>query len=127
MIVVDASVIVRGLDADGPARMLLVDGDPRAPHVADQEVAQALRGQVIRGVMSAEVAQTRLLRYLRLGLRRYPSVGLLPRIWSLRENLTAYDATYVALAEALDCPLATADLRLAEAPGRTCEIIRVAA
>jgi predicted nucleic acid-binding protein len=90
-------------------------------------VAQALRGQVIRGVMSAEVAQTRLLRYLRLGLRRYPSVGLLPRIWSLRENLTAYDATYVALAEALDCPLATADLRLAEAPGRTCEIIRVAA
>jgi predicted nucleic acid-binding protein len=125
MIVVDASVIVRGLDRDGPARMLLVDGDPRAPHVADQEVAQALRGQVVRGVMTSDDAGVRLLRYVRLGMRRYPTVNLLPRIWSLRDNLTAYDATYVALAEALDCPLATADLRLAHAPGTTCEIIRV--
>jgi predicted nucleic acid-binding protein len=127
MVVVDASVIVRGLDRDGPAPTLLVDGDARAPHLAHQEVAQALRGQVLPGLMSTEAAEARLLRRVRLGLRRHPSVALLPRIWSLRTSLTADDATYVALAEVLECPLATADTRLAEAPGPACEIIRVAA
>jgi predicted nucleic acid-binding protein len=127
MIVVDASVIVRGLDADGPARMLLIDGDPQAPHVADQEVAQALRGQVIRGVMTIEAAEARLIRYVRLGVRRHPTVGLLPRIWSLRDNLTAYDATYVALAELLGCPLATGDRGIARAAGIRCEIVLPAA
>ena len=48
---------------------------------------------------------------------RYPHAALLPRIWDLRENLTAYDASYVALAETLDAPLVTADARLARAPG----------
>jgi predicted nucleic acid-binding protein len=127
MIVADASVIVRGLERDGPARLLLVDGNVQVPHVADQEVAQALRGQVIRGLVTAPAAEARLAHYRRLGLRRYPAVNLLPRIWSLRDNLSAYDATYVALAEALDCPLATGDLRLAHAPGIACEVIRVAA
>ncbi len=127
MMVADASVIVRGLDIDGPARLLLIDGRLQAPHVADQEVAQALRGQVIRGAMTAHAAEERLVRYRRLGLRRHPSTGLLPRIWALRDNLSAYDASYVALAEALDCPLATMDLRLAGAPGIACEVIRVAA
>jgi predicted nucleic acid-binding protein len=55
-------------------------------------------------------------------VRRYAAVGLLPRIWVLRENLTAYDATYVALAEELVCALVTADPRLAAAPGPKCPI-----
>jgi predicted nucleic acid-binding protein len=126
MIVVDASVVVSGLDRDGPARRLLIEGGPQVPHVADLEVAQALRGQVLRGRMEPTDAWDRLLRYVRLGVRRHPATGLLPRVWSLRGNLTAYDASYVALAEALGCPLATADGRLAQAPGIDCEVILVA-
>lgn len=55
-------------------------------------------------------------------MRRFAAVGLLPRIWELRDNLTAYDATYVALAEALACELLPADARLARAPGPTCPV-----
>jgi predicted nucleic acid-binding protein len=53
---------------------------------------------------------------------RVPAVGLLQRIWELRENLSGYDATYVAVAETLETPLLTADARLARAPGPTCPI-----
>ena len=123
MIVADASVIVHGLERDGPSRLLLIDGDVRVPHLADQEVAQALRAQVQRGLATSTAAEARLTRWRALGVRRYAAVGLLPRVWALRENLSAYDASYVALAEALGCPLATADRRLARAPGPTCEMV----
>ena len=58
----------------------------------------------------------------RLALMRYPMVGLLKRIWALRDNLSAYDASYVALAESLDCALVTADARLSNAPDLRCPI-----
>ena len=58
-------------------------------------------------------------------LRRYPHDLLLPRVWSLRHNLTAYDATYIALAEALDAPLLTRDERLAAAPGHSAQVLLV--
>ena len=58
----------------------------------------------------------------RLGIERVGAAGLLGRIWELRENLSAYDATYVAVAEALEVPLVTADGRLARAPGSRCTI-----
>ncbi len=61
----------------------------------------------------------------RLGLERVGVSGLLGRVWELRENLSAYDATYVALAEALESPLVTADGRLARAPGPRCTITLV--
>jgi predicted nucleic acid-binding protein len=67
-------------------------------------------------------ARAALGRWARLGLRRYAAVGLLSRIWELRDNLSAYDATYVALAEASGCDLVTADARLARAPGPKCAI-----
>jgi predicted nucleic acid-binding protein len=92
------------------------------PHLADSEVAHALRAQVLRGRVGADHARVALMRWARLGVRRYAAVGLLPRIWELRDNLTAYDATYVALAEQLACELVTADARLAGAPGPTCPI-----
>lgn len=126
MIVVDASVIVPALRRAGPARQVLLDDDVHVPHLADSEVAQTLRTHVLRGWSAPEVAELKLGRWVRLGVRRHPARALLPRVWSLRDNLSAYDATYVALAEALDCPLATADGRLANAPGIDCEVIRIA-
>ena len=95
------------------------------PHLADQEVVQALRNQTRRGLTSPGSARDRLRRWQLLGVRRHPVRGLLLRIWALRESLSAYDATYVALAEALGCRLATGDLRLARSPGLGCEVVTV--
>jgi predicted nucleic acid-binding protein len=77
---------------------------------------------VLRGTVGAADAQAALAPWTRLGGRRFAVVGLLDRIWELRDNVAAYDATYVALAEALGCELVTADGRLAQAPGPTCSI-----
>jgi predicted nucleic acid-binding protein len=63
-----------------------------------------------------------LSRWSRLEVHRYPAGGLLARIWALRDGVSAYDAAYVALAEALGCPLLTADSRLAAAPALRCEV-----
>jgi predicted nucleic acid-binding protein len=127
MIVADASLIIGALRRSGPARRVLLEDDVHVPHLVDSEVAQTLRNHVLRGWSAADMAEEKLGRWQRLGVRRHSVRALLPRIWSLRDNLSAYDATYVALAEALGCPLATGDLRLVRAPGVACEIIRVAA
>ena len=125
MIVLDASAAVLALLHDGNARRLLATRAIGVPYLADPEVMNALRGRVIRGQVAADVARFALDRWVRLGVRRFGAIGLLPRIWELRENLTAYDANYVALAEALACDLVTADSRLARAPGPTCAILVV--
>lgn len=120
MIVLDASAAVLGLLTDGPARHHLAHDPVAVPHLVDAEVAHALRAQVRRRTVSVEEGRRLLRRWTRLGVRRFPCVGLMERIWELRENVSTYDATYVALAEALDCPLVTADARLAGATGPTC-------
>jgi len=122
VIVVDASLAVLGLLNDGDARRALVSEAVAVPHLADSEVAQALRSQARRQLVDARAARVCLDRWSRLGIRRFPAVGLLGRVWELRDNLSAYDATYVALAEAIGCQLVTADARLAAAPGPTCPI-----
>ncbi len=122
MIVVDASAAVLALFNDGDARRALAFEAVAVPHLADSEVVHAVRAHVLRGDVGADVAGGAIDRWSRLGLRRFGVVGLLPRIWELRDNLTACDATYVALAEALACQLVTADARLARAPGPTCPI-----
>jgi predicted nucleic acid-binding protein len=122
VIVLDASAAILALLGDGDARRSLATETVGIPHLADSEIAQVLRGQVLRGHASAADAGRALAAWSRLGVRRFPAAGLLGRIWQLRDNLTAYDATYVALAEALDCDLVTADARLAGAPGPTCPI-----
>lgn len=122
MIVLDASVAVLALLNDGEARRSVASETVAVPHLIDAEVAHALRAQVRRRRVDADDARAALARWARLGLRRFAVVGLLSRIWELRDNLTAYDATYVALAEALGCQLVTADARLAQAPGPTCAI-----
>jgi predicted nucleic acid-binding protein len=122
VIVVDASAVVLGLLNDADARRLMAEEALAVPYLIDSEVAHALRGQVARGVIAVQVATRALQRWTQLGVSRFAAVGLLPRIWELRENVSAYDATYIALAEQLDCHLVTADARLSRAPGPHCPI-----
>lgn len=122
MIVVDASAAVLALLNDGEARRRLATEPLAAPHLVDSEVAHTLRAQVRRGSIGVASGRRALEQWSRLGLQRFPAVAMLKRVWQLRDNLTAYDATYVALAEALDCALVTADARLGRAPGITCSV-----
>jgi predicted nucleic acid-binding protein len=122
VIVIDASAAVLGLLNDGDARATLSEQAMLCPHLADAEVAYALRSQVLRGAVDSSAAERALDVWARLGLQRIGVSGLLARIWQLRDNLSAYDATYVAVAEAFEVPLVTADARLARAPGPRCPI-----
>lgn len=122
MIVIDASVAVLGLLNDGEARGHLVSDPVGLPHLADSEVVHALRAHVRRGEIEAADGQRAIQRWSRLGIHRFAVTGLLDRVWVLRSTLSAYDATYVALAEALGSALLTADVRLSRAPGPTCPI-----
>jgi predicted nucleic acid-binding protein len=88
-----------------------------APHLIDLEVAQVLRRLVREAAVSAHRAEQAVEDLLDLRMARYPHFVLLPRIWQLRYNLSAYDAAYVALAEKLGAKLITCDLRLANASG----------
>ena len=122
MIVVDASAAVLGLLNKGDARAYMSDEQFACPHLADAEIVHALRARVRREEVDVAVAGRAIETWGRLGMYRVPAVGMLARIWELRENLSAYDATYVAVAETLDVPLVTADARLARSPGPTCPI-----
>jgi predicted nucleic acid-binding protein len=127
MIVVDASAVLETLlrtpNAQALERRLF---DPsqtlHAPHLLDVEVAQVLRRYAGNGEIDGERGRAALADLADLPLHRYPHDFLLPRVWELRENLTAYDAVYVALAEALDAPLLTCDRRLATAPGHQARV-----
>jgi predicted nucleic acid-binding protein len=127
MIVVDASAAVSALLNAGPARDLLAVEQLHAPHLVDAEVASVFRRRVARGLMRASDGWVALDTFARLGISRHPIHPLLDRIWALRDNLSAYDASYVALAEALDCPLLTADARVGGAPGLRCAVTLVPA
>lgn len=94
------------------------------PHLVDSEIAHALRSLVFRGTATDTDARS-LDRLARLGMWRFAALGVLGRLWDLRLNLTAYHATYVALAEAIGCDLLTADRRLASAPGPRCPMVVV--
>ncbi|MDQ3639709.1 MAG: type II toxin-antitoxin system VapC family toxin [Actinomycetota bacterium] len=87
------------------------------PHLLDLEVLNVLRRQTLRGILAKERGVMALQDLENIKMTRYPHTSFLGRIWELRDNLTAYDAAYVALAEALDAPLVTTDARLAQASG----------
>ena len=119
-LVVDASVVVDLLGRFRPepieALLFAADAALAAPALLDVEVLQALRKLDLQGAIPASRDDlTDSLRALRI--RRYPHASLLEEIWALRRNLTAYDATYIALARQLDAALVTRDDRLARAPG----------
>lgn len=125
MKVVDASVLVGALTGSVAARQALATEDLFAPPLIDLEVVQVLRRLVSAGRLEPEQGAAALTVLRTFGLTRYPVHGLTGRIWGLRDNLTAYDAAYVAVAEALDCPLLTADRKLAGAPGLRCSVMVV--
>lgn len=123
MLVVDASAIA-DLLLERPAATVVEqqfrehDFDLHAPQLLDVEVVSALRRVVARGDASPDRAGDAVVDLLDLPIERYPHDWLVPRVWELRENFSAYDATYVALAEGLDdegASLLTADARLAKA------------
>ncbi len=121
-VVVDASAIVEALTRDGVARTRLGTGSLFAPHLVDLEVTHALRRRALAGHLDVAHGAELLRRLRAFGVTRYPVFALTDRIWELRDNLTAYDASYVAVAEVLECPLVTADARIAAAPGIRCAV-----
>jgi predicted nucleic acid-binding protein len=127
MIVVDASAMLEfllqtPLGTRVEARLFRDGEEFHAPHLLDVEVTQGLR----RLVRSGEVTQARAAEAIAdladLDLQRHPHLDLLTRAWDIRENVTAYDAMYVALAEALDATVVTCDLPLAKTPGHRARI-----
>lgn len=124
VLVVDASVLAPALADDGAdgdkARARLGGQALAAPELVDLETASVIHRRLQAGTLDARRARLALTDLVELPLRRAPHRPLLPRCWELRENVTVYDAAYVALAELLDVVLVTADARLANAPGPRC-------
>lgn len=122
MIVVDASAALSALLNAGAARDAVASEQLHAPHLIDSEVASGLRRRVSAQRLDGAAGWLALDTWRRLGMTRYPVFTLLERVWEIRDNLSAYDASYVALAELLGCSLITADARLSRAPGVRCPI-----
>lgn len=126
MIVVDASVVATALaddSADGDRARARLRGERlAAPDLIDLEVTSVLRGQLRAGSLDVRRAELALGDLDALPVERAPHRRLVRRCWQLRDNLTSYDAAYVALAELLDVALLTADRRLANASGPRCRI-----
>lgn len=127
MIVLDASAVVEILlqskvGASVAARLLASESSLHAPYLLDVEVAQVLRRYVLRGEVQPARAQQALQVLADFPIERYSHQSLLPRIWTLRQNLTAYDAAYVALTEVLGATLLTRDGRISRAPGHSARV-----
>jgi predicted nucleic acid-binding protein len=126
MIVVDSAALVDVLTAfegTDDLRAYLAVEDLHAPTLVDYEIVSAVRGLTLAGHLSAVRAQDLLTDMDDLPIQRWPSADALRRrAFQLRDNISAYDAAYVALAEALDCPLLTRDARLARSSGHDARI-----
>jgi predicted nucleic acid-binding protein len=126
-VVVDASVVVAALVDSGPvghwAESFLTTDHLAAPHLLPVEVANVLRRAISAGDLSADAASLAHGDLLDLRVDLFPYEVSAARVWDLRGNLSSYDAWYVALAEALDAPLATLDARLVGAPGTDCAFL----
>ena len=127
MIVVDASALLEfllqtALGARVEARLFRDRDEFHSPNLADVEVTQGLRRLVRTGEVSPDRAAEAIADLADFDLHRHAHLDFLTRAWKLRENITAYDAVYVALAEALEAPIVTCDAPLAKAPGHRAHI-----
>lgn len=123
-VVVDASTIIAALIDSGSdgvwAEQFLATSDIAAPHLMPVEVTNILRRSAIKGSITADVASLALNDLNDLSVEYFEFRPFASRIWELRQNVTAYDAWYVALAETLSAPVATLDDRLRQAVGPRC-------
>lgn len=126
-VVVDASIVVAALVEHGPvgrwAEEVISSSVLAAPHLMPAEVANILRRAELFGDLTSDSSSLAFADLLDLRVELAGFESFAERIWNLRANLTAYDAWYVALAESLDAPLATLDLKLAGTPGPRCEFL----
>ncbi len=131
MIVVDASVLANAIGDDEESgrrarELLRKHRELAAPDLVDVETAAVLRRRWLARTISDERFEQAIEDLTDIPLARFPTRGLMRRAFELRANVTAYDACYVALAEALDWPLCTADRRLARASGLRCTFMLIA-
>jgi predicted nucleic acid-binding protein len=123
-LVIDASVVVAALIDSGPtgswAEGLLASSDLLAPHLLPVEVASTLRNAAMKDRISWDAASLAHGDVEQITLRLLPYEPFADRVWELRHHVTPYDAWYVAIAEAVDAPLATLDVRRAQASGPRC-------
>jgi predicted nucleic acid-binding protein len=126
-VVVDASLVIAAATDGGSrgkwSRSVLASGDLHAPHLLGFEAASVLRRLTMQAVLVPLEARQALEDILDLPIELAPMAPFASRIWALRDNIGAYDAAYVALAEILSAPLATLDRRLAHAPGAACRFL----
>ncbi len=124
MIVIDASAMVEVLvGRDVEAHLLdALAGEVHAPCLLDVEVLSVLRGLVLGGKLSPDHAMQAQVDFFGLAVTRHLTEPLAPRIWGLRHQFTAYDASYLALAEALEAPLHTCDAKL-HTPGHRATVV----
>jgi predicted nucleic acid-binding protein len=127
VIVLDASaaieLLVRGSRATEVREQLgAAEWRVMAPHLLQTEVLQVLRRRVRAGLTPLSTAEEARVSLASMRIRYCDHRSLADRVWELRDNLSAYDASYIALAERLDCGLLTADVRLANAPGHTARV-----
>jgi predicted nucleic acid-binding protein len=127
LIVIDASVLANVVGDDGPvgraARTRIAAATQwSAPDLVDVETVSVLRRRWRAGDLTARRFRSAVVDLLSLPIARFPTGPLMIRAYGLRSNVTPYDATYVALAEAMSCPLLSADARLARAPGLRCHV-----
>lgn len=129
MIVVDASALIELLlhtpHAEAVSARLFSGSELAAPHLLDAEVIHALRRAALAGAITPAHGEAAIAITSDLPITRHDHLPLLPRIWALRHNVSAYNATYVALAEALGAELLTADARLARATGHSARVTLV--
>jgi predicted nucleic acid-binding protein len=128
VIVLDASAAVELLTEQREiggwvAESLASEDAVGAPHLIDLEVLATLRNLLARGQVTQSLARTAIDGFGELRITRYPVTVLIDRIWQLRNRLTPYDASYIALAETLEVPLLTTDSRLAHAGGHRARVV----
>ena len=122
MIVIDAAAFIDAVDGRPSVVDRLTGEDLHAPHLLDVEVLSGMRRLVAAGRFDEQLAGEALLVLEQADIRRHPHAPLLPVAWSLRDRVSAYDVTYVALAAALDAPLITTDRKLGSVTGLPCAV-----